>query len=145
MRVTREQIFHFAPRTGPWPSFIHHRQPFMYGLESPDEGVKVAEHHSGPVTHPDHRSFTIDAAGRERVRRYVEAWFPGLEPEPAYPATCLYTTTPTEDFVLDRVGTFVVGAGFSGHGFKFTPLIGRILADLADGLPGPGGRFGLGS
>jgi sarcosine oxidase len=35
--------------------------------------------------------------------------------------------------VLDRVGPLVVGAGFSGHGFKFTPLVGRILADLADG------------
>ena len=35
--------------------------------------------------------------------------------------------------MLDRVGPIVVGAGFSGHGFKFTPVVGRILADLADG------------
>jgi sarcosine oxidase len=71
------------------------------------------------------------------VTRYVEEWFPGLRPEPEAAETCLYTTTPTEDFVVDRAGPLVVAAGFSGHGFKFTPLIGRFLADLAAGLPGP--------
>ncbi len=39
--------------------------------------------------------------------------------------------TPNEDFVIERFGPIVVGAGFSGHGFKFTPLIGARLADLA--------------
>ena len=45
--------------------------------------------------------------------------------------TCVYENTPDRDFVIDRRGRFVVGAGFSGHGFKFAPLIGRLLADLA--------------
>ncbi len=35
--------------------------------------------------------------------------------------------------MLDRIGPVVIGAGFSGHGFKFTPVVGRILADLATG------------
>jgi len=65
------------------------------------------------------------------MRRYVEDWFPGLDPTPIRPATCLYTTTPTQDFVLERRGPIVVGSPCSGHGFKFTPLIGRRLADLA--------------
>jgi sarcosine oxidase len=47
--------------------------------------------------------------------------------------TCLYTNTPDEDFVLDRRGPIVIGSPCSGHGFKFTPLIGRILADLVTG------------
>jgi len=47
--------------------------------------------------------------------------------------TCLYTMTADEDFVLDRVGPLVVGGGCSGHGFKFGPLIGEVLADLATG------------
>lgn len=56
---------------------------------------------------------------------------------------------PDEDFVLDRVGRVVVAAGFSGHGFKFGPAIGRVLADLAgeesDGPAGGAGpRFTLG-
>ncbi|MFK4296210.1 glycine/D-amino acid oxidase-like deaminating enzyme [Arthrobacter sp. GAS37] len=39
--------------------------------------------------------------------------------------------------MLDRFGPLVVGAGFSGHGFKFTPAIGRVLADLVDGIDAP--------
>ena len=58
---------------------------------------------------------------------------PLLDPTPVRSETCLYTMTPDEDFVLDRVGNVVVGAGFSGHGFKFGPLIGEVLADLALG------------
>jgi sarcosine oxidase len=46
-------------------------------------------------------------------------------------AECLYTTTPDESFVFERAGRVVVGSACSGHGFKFTPAIGRKLADLA--------------
>jgi sarcosine oxidase len=61
---------------------------------------------------------------------------PGLDPTPRSEATCLYTETPTEDFVLDRVGDLVVCSPCSGHGAKFTPLIGEMVADL---LTGDGG------
>jgi sarcosine oxidase len=104
--------------------------------------VKVAEHQTGQPTDADRRSFDVEAAGRERVVRYVEEWFPGLAPEPATAETCLYTTTPTHDFVIDRAGPLVVAAGFSGHGFKFVPLVGRLLADLALDRTGPC-RLGL--
>ena len=55
---------------------------------------------------------------------------------------CLYASSPTDDFVLDRRGAVVVGVGFGGHGFKFTPAIGERLADLADEALGlrPAGR-----
>jgi len=146
MRVTREQIQHFAPldpAAGPaWPSFIHHRQPWVYGLFTPGEGVKVAAHQTGPDVDPDTVG-TVDAERAAAIARYVETWFPGLDPTPVFPATCLYTTTPTDDFVLDRVGPLVIGSPCSGHGFKFVPIVGRILADLAEGRPGPGGRFAL--
>jgi sarcosine oxidase len=56
---------------------------------------------------------------------------PGLDPTPVHTAECLYTTTPDESFVLERVGPVVIGSPCSGHGFKFTPLIGQRLADLA--------------
>jgi sarcosine oxidase len=48
-------------------------------------------------------------------------------------ATCLYTMTPDDDFVVDHHPEFsnvVFAAGFSGHGFKFAPLIALALADL---------------
>ena len=47
---------------------------------------------------------------------------------------CLYDNSADGDFVLDRVGDVVVGCGTSGHGFKFGPLLGELLADLADGI-----------
>ncbi|MGH9228830.1 MAG: FAD-dependent oxidoreductase [Acidimicrobiales bacterium] len=139
LRVSRERIQHFAPRPGAglapseWPSFIHHRpDAWRYGLVSPGEGVKVAEHMTGPVTDPaDDPPGEADPVAAERVRQYVEDWLPGLEPVALSPATCLYTTTPTEDFLLERRGPVVIGSACSGHGFKFTPLVGRILADQA--------------
>ncbi|MDQ4038336.1 MAG: N-methyl-L-tryptophan oxidase [Actinomycetota bacterium] len=140
LMVTEEQVFHFAPREShpggnPWPSFMHRGRQIWYGLETPGEGIKLGEHHAGPVCDPEpgRRSFCIDPAARDRIRHYVATWLPGVAPEPITEATCLYTTTPTEDFVLGRYGPIVVAAGFSGHGFKFTPLIGARLADLALG------------
>ncbi|MDJ0439737.1 FAD-dependent oxidoreductase [Rhodococcus qingshengii] len=47
--------------------------------------------------------------------------------------TCLYTSTPDSNFVIDRVGAVTVAAGFSGHGFKFGPALGELVADLVDG------------
>jgi sarcosine oxidase len=92
--------------------------------------VKIAEHHVGPVVDPDARP-PRDAGAQARVARYAEDWFPGLDPTPIHVTECLYTTTPDESFVLERRGAIVVGSPCSGHGFKFTPLIGRRLADLA--------------
>ncbi|HJP64781.1 MAG TPA: N-methyl-L-tryptophan oxidase, partial [Actinomycetota bacterium] len=59
--------------------------------------------------------------------------------------TCLYTMTPDDDFILDRVGNVVIGSPCSGHGFKFAPLLGEVLADLAVGRDPdlPAGRFDL--
>ena len=64
----------------------------------------------------------------------------GKDGERRAEATCLYTTTPDTRFLLDRTGPLVIGSPCSGHGFKFVPLIGRILADLTDGIV-PAGPF----
>jgi sarcosine oxidase len=135
--VTLEQVQHFTPVDPAlrWPSVLHHRvgAPLVYGLVSPGEGMKVDEHHAGPVFDPEVDPREEDEVRRGRVVDYVREWFPGLDPTPVHTATCLYTTTPTEDFIVDRVGPVVIGSPCSGHGFKFTPLVGRMLADLADG------------
>ncbi len=146
MKVTEEQIVHFVPRDdGEWPSFIHHGAGLVYGLRTPGEGIKVGGHHEGPVVDPDSRPFELDHARVEQGVRYAERWLPGVEPVPVFGVTCLYTTTPTEDFVVDRRGPWVIGSPCSGHGFKFTPVIGQMLADLAmDARTMPQmARFGL--
>ncbi len=146
--VTREQIQHFRPRGGAdaatWPSFIHHRRPWVYGLFTAGEGMKVAEHHVGPVVDPDldDRSPCAPTSWPRR-RRTWSSGSPGSSPSPSTSPAASTRRRPTEDFVLDRRGPVVVGSPCSGHGFKFTPLVGRILADLAEGGPGPGGRFAL--
>ncbi len=135
LTVTCEQVFYFQPaRAGcPWPCFIYRGDPPRFGLGTPGRGIKVGEHHTGPVVTADTRSFDAEPAGRDRVIGFVRDRLPGLDPRPVSFETCLYTSTPSEDFVVDRHGSIVVAAGFSGHGFKFTPLIGRLLADMADG------------
>lgn len=147
LTVTQEQYAHYAPADSAlaWPSFIDHSPGDIgaYGLLTPGEGVKVGRHMSGLPTTGDARDFRVDAAHTAEMTEYVRRWLPGLVPTPVSTTTCLYTTTPNEDFVIDRQGPVVVGSPCSGHGFKFTPLIGRMLADLAEGKPGPGGRFGL--
>jgi sarcosine oxidase len=70
---------------------------------------------------------------------------PALDPTPVNEATCLYTWTANEDFILDRPagGPFVVASPCSGHGAKFAPLLGEIIADLAAGRPPADPRFTL--
>jgi sarcosine oxidase len=153
LRVTQEQPAFFAPRDpdAAWPSFIHYlgdatlASDFgLYGLHSPFEGgVKVGEHGTGIPVNPEEPRPEVDASALERLAGHVADHLPGLDPSPLGATRCLYATTPDEDFVLDRSGAVVVGAGFSGHGFKFAPAIGRVLADLAEGTAPAPARFAL--
>ncbi len=138
--VTQEQPAHFAV-TDPgavWPGFNHWPgagdewwPSQVYGMLTPGQGVKAGWHGVGPLTDPDSRTFRSEPHQLELLRRYAREWLPGADPDTFTEISCTYTTPPDSDFVLDRVGPIVVGAGFSGHGFKFTPVVGRILADLA--------------
>jgi monomeric sarcosine oxidase len=171
LTVTQQQVFHFAPATDTaaadiaappargaaaadtgtalWPVFIYQGETAdCYGLPGGRDGqvpgaVKVAEHSPGKVTTPRDRDFRVDPASRDRVTAYVRRRVPGLDPTPVNEATCLYTWTANEDFILDRSGPFVIASPCSGHGAKFAPLTGEILADLAAGRPSPDPRFTL--
>ena len=138
LAVTQQQIFHF-PRLDTdaeqWPSVIHDELTPVYHLAGgpdggPGEDRKVAEHRHGTATTASGRSGMVDPASRARVVEYVRRWLPGLDPTPRGEATCLYTTTPNEDFVLDRIGSLVICSPCSGHGAKFAPLIGEMTAEL---------------
>jgi len=111
--------------------FLHGGEVVRYGLPAADGLFKVGEHHSGAVTTGDARTFVTEPVRVERIEQYIAEWLPGLVPEVLDSTTCLYTSTPTHEFVLDRRGPVVVGAGFSGIGFKYVPEVGRRLAALA--------------
>lgn len=156
LRVTQEQPLHFAPRDAQsvWPGFNHALVPGspgfentyspVYGMLTPGEGIKAGWHGTGSLTHPDHRSFTSEPKQLHALRDYARVWLPGVNADIFTEISCTYTNTPDEDFVLDRFGPITIGAGFSGHGFKFTPAIGRILADLATGNGSAPAKFAAG-
>jgi monomeric sarcosine oxidase len=142
LRVTQQQIFHFPrydPAAPPWPSVIHQGDGVeIYHLAGgrdggPGDDRKIGEHGHGTVATAAGRDGRVDPRSRDRVVDYVRDWLPGLEPVPRTESTCLYTTTPSEDFVLDRVGPIVVCSPCSGHGAKFAPLIGELVTGLVTG------------
>jgi sarcosine oxidase len=131
LTVTAETVAFFRPTRGPWPSFIQRGEPLAYGLGTPDGLVKAGLHGTGPVIDPDDRPSHVPGAV-EALEAYARDWLPGVEPTAVRSTVCLYASSATDDFVVDRDGPIVVGVGFGGHGFKFTPAIGERLADLAD-------------
>jgi glycine/D-amino acid oxidase-like deaminating enzyme len=147
LTVTQQQVFFFRPReAGPWPTVVHSSSSEpgsleMYALPE-GEYVKLGEHLRGTVTTAGTRDFTVDPAARERAVAYVREWLPGLDPAVREETTCLYTWAPEEDFVIDRRGPIVVCSPCSGHGAKFSPLVGELVTDLVEGAA-PIERFAL--
>ena len=145
--VTQEQYAFFKPQhpdkfqPDQFPVFIHYGIPQdgqridYYGFPIfGRSGVKVGEHHGGPVVTADTRSFDVDPIRLQRLSNYVGATLPDTQGEVIDAATCLYTNTPDHHFVIDALPGFphaVIASPCSGHGFKFSILIGRILAELA--------------
>ena len=152
LTATLQQVRYFAPRDPGhrWPTLIEWERAgagwYVVPMAGGAPGVKVASHRPGPAVDPDEGPFSaVSPAAEQEAAAYVRRRLPGLEPAGLAPETCLYTMTADEDFVLDREGPVVVGGGCSGHAFKFGPLLGEMLADLALGAePGlPRDRFAL--
>jgi monomeric sarcosine oxidase len=138
--VTQQQAFHFAQRAsaGPRPTFIYRGEIAVYGLLAGRDGevpgaIKIGKHGRGAITTGNDRDGIVSPAAREEVRAFVCTALEDLDPDPVGELTCLYTSTATEDFILDRRGPFVVCSACSGHGAKFAPLTGEVAADLACG------------
>jgi glycine/D-amino acid oxidase-like deaminating enzyme len=96
-------------------------------------GVKAGWHHSGVDVDPSEPRPPASEAVIEHLNGWIDRLFPHLVPEPIEVLTCLYTSTPDHHYILDTHPTLsnvVLAAGFSGHGFKFGPVIGELLADL---------------
>lgn len=151
LTVTQELACHFPyrdiGRSG--PTFIHKTDSIQTcslpgGRDAGFCGQKLAEYAArrslASAYDQDRR---IDAANRERLIAYVENTLPCLVPEPYAETTCLFTSTPTQDFVLDRTDNLTVISPCSGHGAKFAPLIGVLGAHLASATTPAAGRAGM--
>jgi glycine/D-amino acid oxidase-like deaminating enzyme len=110
--------------------------PLIYSCPSLEfPGLIKYAVHNGVATTADERTFVPDTAATiEPVRRWLRKHARFVSDVPVLAETCLYTNTPDEDFIIDMLPGrphIVVAAGFSGHGFKFTPLVGQAAACLA--------------
>lgn len=146
LRVTRQVMAWFAPSGGIAP-FTPDRFPVFlmenagdvpsYGFPAIDGsagGMKVAIHGSDQLCKPGTVDRAIHAADIDRIRTLVTPRIAALHGELLRAQTCLYTTTPDENFILGahpHVKNCTIACGFSGHGFKFAPVVGEVLADLA--------------
>jgi sarcosine oxidase len=142
LRVTRQVVGWFAPRDP--TAFARDRCPiFMienadgifYGFPcGPNPGIKFAKHHHAEeAADPAAPTPPMGAADEALLRTALAAHLPSANGELLASQTCLYTMAPDGDFILDRLPgapAIIVASPCSGHGFKFAPVIGEILADL---------------
>ncbi|NWV13914.1 SOX oxidase, partial [Ptilonorhynchus violaceus] len=112
----------------------------IYGLPSLEyPGLMKVCHHHGSPTDPEKRDQASSGGPRPDIAllsSFISSYLPRLEPQPAVVETCLYTNTPDGDFILDwhpKFSNIVIGAGFSGHGFKLAPAVGKLLCELSLG------------
>ena len=110
----------------------------VYGFphQPGDEGVKAAFYHDwlNPDVDPDTMRRTVSEAECQALSQVLAPALPGLSDDCATSQACLYPSTPDDDFVLGvhpgSSGRLVLALGFGGHGFKFVPVVGEIVADL---------------
>jgi sarcosine oxidase len=124
------------------PIFIEWGDAMLYGLPVPGSGphagsYKVSHHTPGPALDVFDPSDPAplgrdDPALLAQLTNAVARLLPSLHPVPEATERCVYDNSADTDFIMDRVGRIVVGCGTSGHAFKFGPLLGELLADLAE-------------
>jgi sarcosine oxidase len=147
LSVTRQALLWTQPsqpdlfRAGLFPVFliesedgVHYGFPFREG-----EGLKLAKHHhAGEIVDPESYDRTVSSADEETILRPLQRFLPGAHGPLRAAKTCLYTVAPDGHFVIDCIDERIVLASpCSGHGFKFSPVIGQTLAGMALGGPPP--------
>jgi sarcosine oxidase len=110
----------------------------LYGfpmIDGPDGGLKLAFYRQNiGYTTPQTIDRTVHPEEVDAIRRRAVQLFPQLTGPLVKAATCMYASAPDDHFVIGRLEAMpqvVVACGFSGHGFKFVPVVGEIVADLA--------------
>jgi sarcosine oxidase len=117
------------------PVFIHESSEgkAWYGFPDTGDGLKLALHHQGRATTADQVSRDVAPDEVHAVRTLAKHFMPGMAGAHRASSVCLYTNTPDDHFLIDHHpenADVVVVSPCSGHGFKFAPAIGEVVADL---------------
>ncbi|MDQ2082458.1 N-methyl-L-tryptophan oxidase [Xanthobacteraceae bacterium Astr-EGSB] len=143
LTVTRQALAWFEPREptrfdpARFPVFMLQDDTGIYYGFPPDErgALKFAKHHhEREAIDPLVPAREFDAADEAILRNALGRYLPAAAGPLVEATTCRYTMTPDEDFIIDRLPDWpqvIVASPCSGHGFKFSAVIGEILADLA--------------
>lgn len=131
-RTTVDPVIVRADRLPVW--VLRDADTFFYGVPyDPTLGLKVSIHHWGTFVDPDTVERDVGEAEVERVRTFLQRRMPAANGELVDAKVCLYTNARDETFIIDRhpaAPGVAYASACSGHGFKFAPVIGEILADL---------------
>jgi sarcosine oxidase len=142
LTVTRQALAWFEPRQpepfdpARFPVFMLQDDTGIYYGFPPDErgAFKFAKHHhEREAIDPLASAREFDAADEAILRKALGRYLPAADGTLVEATTCRYTMTPDEDFIIDRLPDWpqvIVASPCSGHGFKFSAVIGEILADL---------------
>ena len=143
LTVSLESSVYFAPtdlapfKPERFPVFISH-ESLEYGFGAFGlPGVKVGLHQSGIKVDPETRGFEVAPQTISELNAFLTARLPNQDWRLLSAKTCLYTNTPSHDFILDAHPTHkdvLLVSPCSGHGFKFAPLIGSLVADKIAGV-----------
>jgi sarcosine oxidase len=123
----------FYPERCPIHLWQFDEQRFFYGFPDVGCGVKVACHHDGEVTMPDRVNRQIAPGELASMRAIVRRFLPLADGPLRSTTVCLYTNTPDQHFWIDRHPQYpqvLLASPCSGHGFKFSSVIGEILCSL---------------
>lgn len=142
LRVTRQAVGWFEPADAAqfaadrFPVFLlESRHGLHYGFPAYDRmGVKVAKHHHlEEIVDPDSCDRTVTTKDEAAIRAPLAEYLPDANGRLLGAETCLYTMTPDATFIIDRMPKYphvVIASPCCGHGFKFSPVVGEIVADL---------------
>lgn len=123
----------FTPDAMPVFIWEYETDKLWYGLPDIGSGIKVALHHAGTLIKPDLLSQDVSKKEIEQISSLVSRYI-HTHMQFSHSSVCMYTNTPDEHFIIDyhpQNRNIIIGSPCSGHGFKFSSLTGKLLADMA--------------
>jgi sarcosine oxidase len=142
LRIERQVMFWFEaaaqpalfqPAACPIHLWEFDRQQFFYGFPDLGEGIKVACHHDGEATAPGQVRREVAPEEIEAMLKIVRRFLPQAAGRLRAATVCMYTNTPDGHFWIDRHPQHPqvwIASPCSGHGFKFSSVVGEILSEL---------------